>query len=54
MLTATFTPTTQFNRHMARGHYLRTGHALTGHYVEMTDFPGCLKLIRTCCKENQK
>lgn len=31
----------------ARGHLIRTGHRLTGYYVA-TDYPGIVRLIRTC------
>lgn len=37
---------TEFKSRMAFGHLIRSGHDLTGYYVETE--PGIHKLIRTC------
>ena len=37
---------TAFKRRLADGHYMNTGHTLTGYYVESE--PGIFKMTRTC------
>lgn len=39
-----------FHAAMARGHQMRTGHALAGYYYAPTGEPGIVKLERTCCE----
>lgn len=42
-----YVPTTPFQKRMAQGHLIRTGHQLTGYYVPVDT--GIVKLVRTCC-----
>lgn len=45
-----FTTDTRMARQLAKGHRMRHGHELAGHYIPTTD-AGVVKLIRTCCEE---
>lgn len=41
-----------FTARMARGHYMRLGHELTGYY-EPTETAGIVRLVRTCCQAEE-
>ena len=41
-----------YTRRMALGHLIRLGHDLAGYYVP-TDDDGIVRLVRTCCGEDQ-